>query len=123
MPAIAHDCKTLQSQYGVNFLGAWAYQANSNAVVIEDGTKVPLDQDVLSPGVDIRYDKMPGHSQNIENKMTHSWKAGPQTMHLKRSLEAMANGGIVTILPPGNPYHCFPGPHERVSTIAHYLKK
>ena len=103
MPAIVHDCKTLQSKYGVNFLGAWAYQANSNAVVIEDGTKVPLDQDVLSPGVDIRYDKMPGHSQNIEKKMPHSWKAGPQTMHLRRQLELMANGGTVVICPPENP--------------------
>ena len=77
MPAIAHDCKTLQSKYGVNFLGAWAYQAKSNAVVLEDGTKITIDQDKLAPGLDIRYEKMPGHSQNIEKKMLHSMKAGP----------------------------------------------
>ena len=47
---------------------ARAYQVNSNAVVLEDGTKVPFDRAVVSPGVDIRYDKMPGHSQSIEKK-------------------------------------------------------
>ena len=68
MPAIAHDYKTLQSKYGVNFVRARAYQVKSNAVVLEDGTKVPFDRAVVSPGVDIRYDKMPGHSQSIEKK-------------------------------------------------------
>ena len=66
--------------------------------------------------------KMPGHSQSIEKKMPHSRKAGPQTMHLRRQLEAMANGGTVIICPPGNPYRCPPGPYERASMIAHYLK-
>ena len=122
MPAIAHDYKTLQSKYGVNFVRARAYQVKSNAVVLEDGTKVPFDRAVVSPGVDIRYDKMPGHSQSIEKKMPHSWKAGPQTMHLRRQLEVMANGGTVIICSPGNPYRCPPGPYERASMIAHYLK-
>ena len=75
MPAIAHDYKTLQSKYEVNFVRARAYQVKSNVVVLEDGTKVSFDLAVVSPGVDIRYDKMPGHSQNIEKKMTHSCKA------------------------------------------------
>ena len=75
MPAIAHDYKTLQSKYEVNFVRARAYQVKSKVVVLEDGTKVPFDRAVVSPGVDIRYDKMPGHSQNIEKKMTHSCKA------------------------------------------------
>ena len=57
MPAIAHDYKTLQSKYGVNFVRARAYQVKSNAVVLEDGTKVPFDRAVVSPGVDIRYEK------------------------------------------------------------------
>ena len=65
---------------------------------------------------------MPGHSQSIEKKMPHSWKAGPQTVYLRRQLEAMANGGTVIICLPGNPYRCPPGTYERASIIAHYLK-
>ena len=122
MTDIAHDYKTLQSKYGVNFVRAKAYQVKSNAVILEDGSKIPFDRAIVSPGIDIRYDKMPGHSQSIEKKITHSWKAGPQTMQLRRQLEAMANGGTVIICPPGNPYRCPPGPYERASMIAHYLK-
>ncbi|MGA1644557.1 MAG: FAD-dependent oxidoreductase, partial [bacterium] len=122
MTDIAHDYKTLQSKYGVNFVRAKAYQVKSNAVILEDGSKIPFDRAIVSPGIDVRYDKMPGHSQGIEKKITHSWKAGPQTMQLRRQLEAMANGGTVIICPPGNPYRCPPGPYERASMIAHYLK-
>ena len=122
MPDIAHDYKTLQSKYGVNFVRAKAYQVKSNAVILEDGSKIPFDRAIVSPGIDIRYDKMPGHSQSIEKKIPHSWKSGPQTMQLRRQLEAMANGGTVIICPPGNPYRCPPGPYERASMIAHYLK-
>ena len=75
MPAIAHDYKTLQSKYGINFVRARAYQVKSNAVVLEDGTKVPFDRAVVSPELDIRYDKMPGHSHSIEKNAAflESW--------------------------------------------------
>ena len=122
MPDIAHDYKTLQSKYGVNFVRAKAYQVKSNAVILEDGSKIPFDRAIVSPGIDIRYDKMPGHSQSIEKKIPHSWKSGPQTMQLRRQLEAMANGGTVIISAPSDPYRCPPGPYERASMIAHYLK-
>ena len=54
--------------------------------------------------------------------MPHSWKAGPQTALLRKQLEAMPDGGTVLICPPGNPFRCPPGPYERTSLIAHYLK-
>ena len=92
MPAIAHDYKTLQSKYGVNFVRARAFQVKSNAIVLEDGTKVLSDRAVVSLGIDIRYDKMLGNSRNIEKMVLHLWKAGPQTIQLQRQLEAMANG-------------------------------
>ena len=73
MPAIAHDYKTLQSKYEVNFRELGAYQVKSNAVVLEDGTKVPFDLAVVSR-VDIRYDKCQVIVK-ISKKMTHSCKA------------------------------------------------
>ena len=58
MPAIAHDYKTLQSKYGVNFVRARAFQVKSNAIVLKDGTKVLSDRAEVSLGIDIRYDKI-----------------------------------------------------------------
>jgi hypothetical protein len=54
--------------------------------------------------------------------MPHAWKAGAQTDLLRRQLEAMPDGGTVIISAPANPYRCPPGPYERASLIAYYLK-
>ena len=54
--------------------------------------------------------------------MPHAWKAGEQTLLLRRQLEAMEDGGLVVISAPANPFRCPPGPYERASLIAHYLK-
>jgi sulfide dehydrogenase [flavocytochrome c] flavoprotein subunit len=55
--------------------------------------------------------------------MPHAWKAGPQTTLLRSQLEAMADGGVVIIAAPADPFRCPPGPYERASLVAHYLKK
>jgi len=55
--------------------------------------------------------------------MPHAWLAGDQTLLLRRQLEAMADGGTVVISAPANPFRCPPGPYERASLIAYYLKK
>jgi NADPH-dependent 2,4-dienoyl-CoA reductase/sulfur reductase-like enzyme len=54
--------------------------------------------------------------------MPHAWKAGEQTLLLKRQLDAMEDGGTVVMSVPPNPYRCPPGPYERASLIAYYLK-
>ena len=54
--------------------------------------------------------------------MPHAWKAGDQTALLRRQLEAMEDGGVVVMSAPANPFRCPPGPYERASLIAHYLK-
>lgn len=123
MSDIAHEYRNLQSKYGVRFVKARARKVEANAVVLEDGSKVPFDRAVVSPGIDLRYDKMEGHSPSVDTRMPHSWKAGPQTVLLRRQLEAMPDGGTVIICPPDNPYRCPPGPYERASMIAHYLKQ
>jgi sulfide dehydrogenase [flavocytochrome c] flavoprotein subunit len=55
--------------------------------------------------------------------MPHAWRAGPQTALLRRQLEAMEDGGVVVMAAPANPFRCPPGPYERASLIAHYLKQ
>src|SRR5260370_11093099 len=54
--------------------------------------------------------------------MPHAWKAGAQTVLLRQQLQAMEDGGLVVISSPANPYRCPPGPYERASLIAYWLK-
>ena len=77
---------------------------------------------MLSPGIDIRWDGLPGYDEAAAEQMPHAWKAGEQTLLLRRQLEAMEDGGIVVMSAPANPFRCPPGPYERASLIAHYLK-
>ena len=80
------------------------------------------DRLVLAPGIDIRWDGLPGYTEAAAERMPHAWKAGEQTLLLRRQLEAMQDGGTVVISAPANPFRCPPGPYERASLIAWYLK-
>jgi sulfide dehydrogenase [flavocytochrome c] flavoprotein subunit len=94
----------------------------ARSVGLADGTKLPYDRLVLSPGIELRFDALPGYDEAASERMPHAWKAGEQTLLLKRQLESMDDGGVVAISVPANPYRCPPGPYERASLIAHYLK-
>ena len=89
---------------------------------LADGTTLTYDRLVLSPGIDLRFDALQGYDEAASQKMPHAWKAGEQTLLLRRQLEAMEDGGVVAISVPANPFRCPPGPYERASLIAHYLK-
>ena len=124
MSDIGHGYGALKNKHGVNVIHARAKSVNGNkTVTLADGSKLSFDRAVVSPGIDFRFDSMPGYNQAATEKMPHSWQAGPQTALLRKQLEAMPNGGTVLICPPGNPFRCPPGPYERTSLIAHYLKK
>ena len=91
-------------------------------VHVAGGDSLPYDRLVLAPGIDFRWEAIPGYDQAAAEKMPHAWKAGEQTLLLRRQLEAMPDGGIVVMAVPANPYRCPPGPYERASLIAYYLK-
>jgi sulfide dehydrogenase [flavocytochrome c] flavoprotein subunit len=92
-------------------------------VTLGKGGKLEYDRLVVSPGIDFRWDAFDGMSAAAAQTLPHSWQGGSQTTLLRRQLEAMPNGGVVIIAPPDNPFRCPPGPYERASLIAHYLKK
>src|SRR5215207_4058769 len=94
----------------------------ARSVTIGDGARMPYDRLVLAPGIDIRWDALPGYNEAAAETMPHAWKAGEQTMLLRRQLEAMEDGGLVVMSAPANPFRCPPGPYERASLIAYYLK-
>ncbi|MGI4952257.1 MAG: FAD-dependent oxidoreductase [Janthinobacterium lividum] len=87
-----------------------------------DGGSLEYDRLVLAPGVEMRFDALPGYTEAAAERMPHAWKAGPQTLLLRDQLQAMPDGGRVVMAVPANPYRCPPGPYERASLIAHYLK-
>jgi NADPH-dependent 2,4-dienoyl-CoA reductase/sulfur reductase-like enzyme len=96
--------------------------ARARAVSLASGGTLRYDRLVLAPGVDLRFDALPGYTEAAAERMPHAWKAGEQTLLLRRQLEAMPDGGLVVIAPPANPYRCPPGPYERASLIAYYIK-
>ncbi len=96
--------------------------AAARRVTLADGSLLPFDRLLLSPGIEIRFDALPGYDEAAVEAMPHAWQAGAQTMLLRSQLEAMPDGGTVVMVVPPNPYRCPPGPYERASLIAHYLK-
>jgi NADH dehydrogenase FAD-containing subunit len=92
------------------------------AVTLIDGTSLGYDRLVLSPGIDINWGALPGYDEAAAEKMPHAWKAGAQTVLLRQQLQAMDDGGLVVMSSPANPFRCPPGPYERASLIAYWLK-
>lgn len=113
---VAASGVTMAVQAAVNI------DSTARSVGLADGTTLAYDRLVLSPGIDLRFDALQGYDEAAATRMPHAWKAGEQTLLLRRQLEAMEDGGLVVISVPANPYRCPPGPYERASLIAHYLK-
>ena len=110
---------------GVNLIAQAAAKIDPQAriVVLADGTSIGYDRLVLAPGIDFRFDALEGYNEAASAKMPHAWKAGEQTMLLRKQLEAMDDGGVVAIAVPANPARCPPAAYERASLIAHYFKQ
>src|ERR1700722_13890779 len=109
---------------GVTVIAQAAIKVDPQArtVGLADGTSLVYDRLVLAPGIDLRFDALPGYDEAISAKMPHAWKAGEQTLLLRRQIEAMDDGGLVALAAPAAPLRCPPAPYERASLIAHYLK-
>jgi sulfide dehydrogenase [flavocytochrome c] flavoprotein chain len=101
---------------------ASAIDTQARVVTLTNNARVSYDRLVLAPGIDINWDALPGYNEAASESMPHAWKAGEQTLLLRRQLEAMEDGGTVIISAPANPFRCPPGPYERASLIAFYLK-
>jgi sulfide dehydrogenase [flavocytochrome c] flavoprotein subunit len=91
-------------------------------VMTKGGQTLSYDRCIVAPGISFR-DNIEGYDEAAHAKMPHAWKAGEQTSILRKQIESMADGGTVLIAPPPNPFRCPPGPYERATQIASYLKK
>ncbi|MFO7594516.1 MAG: FCSD flavin-binding domain-containing protein [Pseudomonadota bacterium] len=122
---ITHDYTALRDKHGVNVVqgNVVAIDPETKTIELADGNKLNYNRLVVSPGIDFRWDGIEGYSEEAGQTIPHAWKAGEQTRILRSQLEAMPDGGTVLIAPPANPFRCPPGPYERASLIAHYLKQ
>ena len=121
---ITHTYDKLAAQ-GVKVVhqAATAIDREKKQVRLADGAVLAYDRLVVGPGIDLKYDSVPGWGQEHEEVMPHAWKAGPQTKLLRAKLDAVPDGGLIVMVAPPNPFRCPPGPYERVSMMAHALKK
>ena len=116
----------LASRYGIRIIrdSVASIDAQKRTARLAGGQVLSFDRAILSPGVELLWDGMPGMAKaGAHEAVLHAWKAGPQTVALRRQLEAMPDGGVYAISIPRAPYRCPPGPYERVSMMAHVLKK
>ena len=103
---------------------AVAIDADKRQVRLAGGQTLAYDRLVLSPGVDFMWDALPGMKKaGAQDRVLHAWKAGPQTLALRKQLEAMPDGGVYAISIPLAPYRCPPGPYERACQVAHYFSQ
>lgn len=110
---------------GVNVVHDWAVGVDRDArtVSLAGGGSLPYDKLILSPGIDFVEGAVEGWGLSAQNAMPHAYKAGSQSELLKAQLMAMPEGGTFAMVAPPNPYRCPPGPYERVSMVAHFLKQ
>ncbi|MEQ1647054.1 MAG: FAD/NAD(P)-binding oxidoreductase [Hyphomicrobiaceae bacterium] len=126
LESLTHDYGGLES-VGTKMIydRATAIDASKKFVSTQSGGRISYDRLVVSPGIDFKYESIPGYGEAGglgEQAMPHAYKAGAQTKLLMDQLVAMRDGGVVVLAPPQNPYRCPPGPYERACMIANYLK-
>ncbi len=123
MDSITQNYDGLKKKHGVNVMHdtVTAIDAAGKKVTLKSGKTLSYDRLVVSPGIDFKYDAIPGYSEKAAEVMPHAWKAGPQTLLLQKKLKTMKNGGTFVMVAPPNPFRCPPGPYERASMIAHYF--
>ncbi|KGK78442.1 flavocytochrome C [Thalassobacter stenotrophicus] len=110
---------------GVNVVHDWAVGVDRDAktVSLAGGGSLPYDKLILSPGIDFVDGAVEGWDLSAQNAMPHAYKAGSQSELLRAQLESMPQGGTFAMVAPPNPFRCPPGPYERVSMVAHFLKQ
>jgi NADPH-dependent 2,4-dienoyl-CoA reductase/sulfur reductase-like enzyme len=126
MHDLERDYDTLRGRYGIKVVRDTVTDIDAAAreVRLAAGGKLPYDRLVVAPGIDYWYERLPGMgSAAAQDKVLHAWKAGPQTVALRKRLQAMPRGGVFAMHIPAMPYRCPPGPYERATMVAYYLKR
>jgi len=93
-------------------------------VTLASGPVIAYDKLIVSPGIDLLWNSIEGlQAAHASGQILQAWKAGPETLALRKQLEALPDGGVYALTIPMAPYRCPPGPYERASQVASYFKK
>ena len=114
------------SKQGVKLVrsNAVAVDPEKRTVRLANGETLGYDRLILSPGIDFTLNEVPGlQAPGALDAIPHAWKAGPQTVLLRKQLESMKDGGVYALCIPKAPYRCPPGPYERACQVAYYFRK
>ena len=102
---------------------AISVDAQKRTIQLARGGNLSYDRLIMAPGIDFMYEQIPGlNNLDAQQKVLHAWKAGAQTVALRKQLEAMPDDGVYALCIPKSPYRCPPGPYERACQVAHYFK-
>lgn len=115
----------LRKHHGIQWVNDTVVGVNTEAkrVHLSRG-ELSYDRLIVAPGIDVNYERTPNlASDEAQTLIPHAWKAGWQTVNLRKQLETMQDGGVFVISIPQAPYRCPPGPYERVCQVASYLKQ
>ena len=126
MADITTPYDALAGKHGVNLVHDSVSRIDiaKKTVTLAGGASIRYDKLVVSPGIDLMMDTVEGLSAaNASGQVLHAWKAGAQTVALRKQLVDMPDGGVYAITIPEAPYRCPPGPYERASQVAHYFKQ
>jgi sulfide dehydrogenase [flavocytochrome c] flavoprotein subunit len=124
MESLTFNYEALAKTYGVTVAQAEVTEIDPVKKAVSFGGKTETyDYIIVAPGVDFKWGAIEGYDEAASEILPHAWKAGPQTLLLRKQLEEMKDGGVVCIVAPPNPFRCPPGPYERAAQIAHYLKQ
>ena len=121
---LTQNYDALKNRYGIKLIQGEvnAIDPDKKTVMLANG-HLTYDRLIISPGVDFMFDKIEGLSAKVtDESIPHAWKAGAQTVMLRKQLEAMPDGGIFVMSIPAAPYRCPPGPYERACQVASYFK-
>ena len=120
-----HSYDNLKKHWGIKVVTASVTDVDTEKRVVKTDKAGDFSYDrlVLSPGFDFNYDSIAGYDEKARETVLHAWKAGPQTLALRKQLEDLPDGGTYVLSIPKAPYRCPPGPYERASLIASYFKE
>lgn len=126
LASLATPYDGLARQHGVTVVKdvATAIDAAKKTVSLGRGGSIRYDKLIVSPGIELQLDTIAGLAEaQAAGRVLQAWKAGPETVALRRQLEQMPDGGVYALTVPEAPYRCPPGPYERVALVASYFKK
>lgn len=121
---LVHGYEGLKKNWGVKLVNASATSVDPEKRRVKTTAgEFAYDKLIIAPGIDFNFESISGYDAKAQETVLHAWKAGPQTIALRKQLEALPDGGVYILNVPTAPYRCPPGPYERVCQIAYYFKK